>query len=119
MKDEGRNLVERALSYVNEIGTREGLFGKLDEFGRFTDDTAGVLKGKTLNDADRPEILRQLNPKQREYVDRLRQLSNAARELRVRAGADVGKISETEDLLFFSRGIVAKYNEAGDIIAIR
>ena len=119
LKDEGRNLVERALSYVNEIGTREGLFGKLDEFGRFTDDTAGVLKGKTLNDAERPAILRQLNPKQREYVDRLRQLSNAARELRVRAGADVGKISETEDLLFFSRGIVAKYNEAGDIIAIR
>jgi hypothetical protein len=119
LKDEGRNLVERAMSYVNELGTREGLFGKLDEFGRFTDDTAGVLKGKTLNDAERPAILRQLNPEQREYVDRLRQLSNSARELRVRAGADVGKISETEDLLFFSRGIVAKYNEAGDIIAIR
>jgi len=119
LKDEGRNLVERAMSYVNELGTREGLFGKLDEFGRFTDDTAGVLKGKTLNDAELPAILRQLNPEQREYVDRLRQLSNAARELRVRAGADVGKISETENLLFFSRGIAAKYNEAGDIIAIR
>ena len=37
LKDEGRNLVERAMSYVNEIGTREGLFGKLDEFGRSTD----------------------------------------------------------------------------------
>tara|TARA_B110000211_G_scaffold234981_1_gene308018 strand:- start:1103 stop:6196 length:5094 start_codon:yes stop_codon:yes gene_type:complete len=119
LKDEGRNLVERAMSYVNEIGTREGLFGKIDEFGRFTDDTAGVLKGKTLNDAERPAILRQLNPEQREYVDRLRQLSNSARELRVRAGADVGKISETEDLLFFSRGIAALYNDAGDIIAIR
>tara|TARA_R110000803_G_scaffold189197_1_gene251641 strand:+ start:2356 stop:6861 length:4506 start_codon:yes stop_codon:yes gene_type:complete len=119
LNDEGVNLTARAFSYVDEVGTREGLFGRLDETGRFSEDKAGVLKGLSLNDAERPEILRQLNPTQRIWVDRLRQIQAAARDLRNRAGGDVGKMTETEKLLFFGRGIAAKRNKAGEIIAIR
>tara|TARA_Y100000310_G_scaffold54591_1_gene50020 strand:- start:1074 stop:4091 length:3018 start_codon:yes stop_codon:yes gene_type:complete len=114
--DEGRNLADRAFTYVDELGTREQLFGRLDEQGRFE---GGNLAGLTLNDAEAPDILRRLNPEQRAYVDRLRQLDQAATDLRVRGGGEIGELTETEELLFFGRGIAAKRSPSGDVLAVR
>ena len=119
LNDEGKNLADRAFSYIDEIGTREGLFGRLNDRGQFETSKAGPLQGLSLNDAELPEILRKLNPEQREFVDRLRQLSKAALDLRNRAGAAISELSESEKLLFLSRGVVARRNKAGEIIALK
>ena len=77
--DEGKQIANNAFAYVDEIGTREGLFGKIDSSGNFT---SGTFAGRSLNEvAENPALLRQATPDQQEYIARLKQLSTEARDI--------------------------------------
>ena len=130
--EEGRLKADRAFTYVQRLGSRQSIFGRIDNQNKFVD---GPFPGRTLNEVaenrTKPIVKRKLqsiklnevDPKTgrqltaEDYVIRLQQLDEAASELARKYGAEIG-FSPTDEVLFATREIYGKINSEGKVIKV-
>ena len=132
LMEEGRVKADRAYTYISRLGTRESIFGPVDEQFKFTE---GPFAGRSLNDivenrAD-PDVIRLLEEiKLKEinsetgqpftaldYVTRLAELDEAGSSFARSYGAEVG-FSPEDKVLFASRKVYGKLDSEGNVTQI-
>ena len=112
--EEGTLEADRLIARIDEIGSREGLFGDIDDSGLFM---GGEFKGLSLNEvrekAKLPAFRARMTPDQQEYIDVLGELDEAASAFMRKHGQDIG-FTQDEDILFASRRIKGKWQFEND-----
>jgi len=112
--EEGTLEADRLIARIDEIGSREGLFGDIDDSGLFM---GGEFKGLSLNEvrekAKLPAFRARMTPDQQEYINVLGELDEAASAFMRKHGQDIG-FTQDEDILFASRRIKGKWQFEND-----
>ena len=117
--EEGTHEGNRILSQLDSVGSRRGLFGKVDERGLLS---SGEFKGISMNEvaekASLPVFRARMTADQRLYIDLLKKIDRAAGDFLEVHGVDINRIEDV-DIDFASRRIYGKYGPDGELIATR
>lgn len=116
LRDEGNQKSQGIMSLLNQLGTQQEIFGKLDAQGKIA---AGTLKGLTVNDVRTYPKKYQLSPEQRKWVEQAQAIEEAKLAFLTRNGIEINELTFEEGGVYAGRRVFGKLDPEGELIEAR
>jgi hypothetical protein len=115
LRDEGYQKTQGVISYLNELGGQEKVFGGLDDKGLIN---TGALKGNTLGDIaqQRSRWEGKLTAEQKAWLDRAKEIEDSVNEYLTQNGIDINLLSIEEGGQFATRKEWGKVLKDGEVV---
>ena len=113
LRDEGYQKTQGVISFLNELGSQEKIFGGLDEKGLIK---SGVLKGQSLGDIAEHRLKYKLTDEQKVWLDRAKVIEDSIIEFLEKNGVDMTLLRLEEGGQFATRRVWARTLKDGSVI---
>ena len=115
LREEGTQKAQGVISYLNELGGQEKVFGKLDDNGLIS---SGKLKGLSVNDIRTypKRYADKLTPEQKTWIGRAHEIEVAKLKFMRDNGIDIKELSFEEGGEYAGRRVFAKMSSDGELL---
>ncbi len=113
LRDEAGQKSQGVISYLNQLGSQQKVFGKLDNKGLIQ---SGDLKGKSVNDIRTYPNKYKLSTSQKQWIERAEEIEQAKLQYLRENGIDIRELSFAEGGQYAGRRVYAMMSSDGELL---